>query len=262
MTNPGPAGTAGLHHHDRRLPLLPRRGAGSRTAWPPRSTSTWPSWRPGSAGGSATTPIRCWSASESGAKFSMPRMMETVLSIRTACPMNPTTGWPSRVAAASSSPGSSYRRLIQMFGKTVLDIDGEHFEHAIDLRRRRPRAPPATWTSVRGRPARAWSMSVQEHHPRQDRPGLPAGPAGADGPRGQRPSVFNSTWNAGPGHPCTGARSSGSRPTSVRPSTSSRWCSATWAWTPAPAWRSPATRAAASRASTATTCRTPRAAER
>ncbi len=26
----------------------------------------------------------------------------------------------------------AYRRLIQMFGKTVLDIDGEHFEHAID----------------------------------------------------------------------------------------------------------------------------------
>jgi pyruvate, orthophosphate dikinase len=26
----------------------------------------------------------------------------------------------------------SYRRLLQMFGKTVLDIEGEHFEHAID----------------------------------------------------------------------------------------------------------------------------------
>ena len=26
----------------------------------------------------------------------------------------------------------AYRRLIQMFGKTVLDIDGGHFEHAID----------------------------------------------------------------------------------------------------------------------------------
>ena len=26
----------------------------------------------------------------------------------------------------------SYRRLIQMFGKTVLDIEGERFEHALD----------------------------------------------------------------------------------------------------------------------------------
>ena len=26
----------------------------------------------------------------------------------------------------------SYRRLIQMFGKTVLDIDGEHFADALD----------------------------------------------------------------------------------------------------------------------------------
>ncbi len=65
----------------------------------------------------------------SGAKFSMPGMMETVLNIGlndksveglTAQTENPRFAW------------DSYRRLIQMFGKTVLDLDGEHFEDAID----------------------------------------------------------------------------------------------------------------------------------
>jgi pyruvate,orthophosphate dikinase len=39
----------------------------------------------------------------------------------------------------------SYRRLLQMFGKTVLGIDGEHFEDA-SRRRSTPRAPPTTST--------------------------------------------------------------------------------------------------------------------
>ena len=42
----------------------------------------------------------------------------------------------------------SYRRLIQMFGKTVLGIDGEQFEHALDAREEGQRAPrpTPTWT--------------------------------------------------------------------------------------------------------------------
>ncbi len=64
----------------------------------------------------------------SGAKFSMPGMMETVLNIG----LNDES-----VQGLAKQTGSerfawdSYRRLIQMFGKTVLDIDGEHFEDAI-----------------------------------------------------------------------------------------------------------------------------------
>ena len=65
----------------------------------------------------------------SGAKFSMPGMMETVLNIG----LND-----SSVAGLAKQAGNdrfawdSYRRLIQMFGKTVLDIEGEHFSDALD----------------------------------------------------------------------------------------------------------------------------------
>ena len=65
----------------------------------------------------------------SGAKFSMPGMMETVLNIG----LNDQSV--HGLAAQSDNPRfawDSYRRLIQMFGKTVLDIEGERFEHALD----------------------------------------------------------------------------------------------------------------------------------
>ncbi len=65
----------------------------------------------------------------SGAKFSMPGMMETVLNVG----LNDYSV-PGLVAASGDErfAWDSYRRLIQMFGKTVLDIDGEHFSSALD----------------------------------------------------------------------------------------------------------------------------------
>jgi pyruvate,orthophosphate dikinase len=65
----------------------------------------------------------------SGAKFSMPGMMETVLNIGLS---------DQSVRGLAAQSGNerfafdSYRRLIQMFGKTVLGIDGEYFEDALD----------------------------------------------------------------------------------------------------------------------------------
>jgi pyruvate,orthophosphate dikinase len=65
----------------------------------------------------------------SGAAFSMPGMMETVLNVG----LNDDS-----VHGLVTKSGSerfawdSYRRLLQMFGKTVLGIDGEHFESALD----------------------------------------------------------------------------------------------------------------------------------
>src|SRR5712664_166680 len=64
----------------------------------------------------------------SGAKFSMPGMMETVLNIG----LNDESVAGLAKQAGSGPAGErfawdSYRRLIQMFGKTVLDIDGELF---------------------------------------------------------------------------------------------------------------------------------------
>jgi pyruvate,orthophosphate dikinase len=65
----------------------------------------------------------------SGAKFSMPGMMETVLNIG----LNDQS-----VRGLAKQSGNerfafdSYRRLIQMYGKTVLGINGEYFEDVLD----------------------------------------------------------------------------------------------------------------------------------
>ncbi len=65
----------------------------------------------------------------SGAKFSMPGMMETVLNI----------GLNDRSVRGLASQSSderfaqdSYRRLLQMFGSTVLHVGAEHFSEALD----------------------------------------------------------------------------------------------------------------------------------
>ncbi|MFB9186778.1 PEP/pyruvate-binding domain-containing protein, partial [Dactylosporangium sucinum] len=66
----------------------------------------------------------------SGAKFSMPGMMETVLNVGLT---------DASVAGLAAQSGGderfawdSYRRLIQMFGKTVCGVPGEEFDHALD----------------------------------------------------------------------------------------------------------------------------------
>jgi len=65
----------------------------------------------------------------SGAKFSMPGMMETVLNVGLS---DESVHGLAKQAGNERFAWDSYRRLIQMFGKTVLGIDGEHFEQAID----------------------------------------------------------------------------------------------------------------------------------
>jgi pyruvate,orthophosphate dikinase len=65
----------------------------------------------------------------SGAKFSMPGMMDTVLNIG----LNDDSV--EGLAKHADNPRfawDSYRRLIQMFGKTVLGVDGEHFDEVFD----------------------------------------------------------------------------------------------------------------------------------
>jgi pyruvate,orthophosphate dikinase len=65
----------------------------------------------------------------SGAKFSMPGMMDTVLNLGLneqtlegliALTGNERFGW------------DAYRRFIQMFGRIVMGVDAEHFDHALD----------------------------------------------------------------------------------------------------------------------------------
>ena len=65
----------------------------------------------------------------SGAKFSMPGMMETVLNIGLN---DESVLGLAAVSGNERFAWDSYRRLIQMFGKTVLDIDGDLFSEALD----------------------------------------------------------------------------------------------------------------------------------
>ena len=69
----------------------------------------------------------------SGAKFSMPGMMETVLNIGLN---DASVKGLAEFSGDERFAWDSYRRLIQMFGKTVLGIDGEHFAHALDEKKR------------------------------------------------------------------------------------------------------------------------------
>jgi pyruvate,orthophosphate dikinase len=70
----------------------------------------------------------------SGAKFSMPGMMDTVLNLGlnestlnglVALTGNERFGW------------DSYRRFVQMFGRIVMDVDPEKFDHALDAAKQR-----------------------------------------------------------------------------------------------------------------------------
>ncbi|WP_327297702.1 MULTISPECIES: pyruvate, phosphate dikinase [unclassified Streptomyces] len=65
----------------------------------------------------------------SGAKFSMPGMMDTVLNIGLS---DKSVVGLTKQSGDERFAWDSYRRLIQMFGKTVLDVDGELFEEALE----------------------------------------------------------------------------------------------------------------------------------
>jgi pyruvate,orthophosphate dikinase len=69
----------------------------------------------------------------SGAKFSMPGMMETVLNVGLT---DESVHGLAEQAGDERFAWDSYRRLIQMFGKTVLDVDGDLFEDAIEEAKR------------------------------------------------------------------------------------------------------------------------------
>src|SRR5436305_1150398 len=65
----------------------------------------------------------------SGAKFSMPGMMDTVLNIGLT---DESVHGLAKQSGNERFAWDAYRRLVQMFGKTVLGIDGDAFEHALD----------------------------------------------------------------------------------------------------------------------------------
>ncbi len=65
----------------------------------------------------------------SGAKFSMPGMMDTVLNIGLS---DKSVQGLAKQAGDERFAWDSYRRLIQMFGKTVLGVEGDLFEEALE----------------------------------------------------------------------------------------------------------------------------------
>jgi pyruvate, orthophosphate dikinase len=65
----------------------------------------------------------------SGAPFSMPGMMDTVLNVGLN---DESVEGLTKQTASQRFAWDSYRRLLQMFGKTVMGVDGDHFEEAID----------------------------------------------------------------------------------------------------------------------------------
>src|SRR5436305_6457421 len=76
--------------------------------------------------GDASNPLLV--AARSGAKMSMPGMMDTVLNIG----MNDAvvTGL-AQLTDNERFAYDSYRRLINMFGDTVMGVDHNHFEHEL-----------------------------------------------------------------------------------------------------------------------------------
>ncbi|HTS51422.1 MAG TPA: pyruvate, phosphate dikinase [Bryobacteraceae bacterium] len=85
--------------------------------------------------GDASNPLLC--SVRSGAKFSMPGMMNTILNLG----LNDETV--EGLARASANPRFAYdcyRRFIQMFGEVALDIDMRKFDEIFDQRKKKAKA--------------------------------------------------------------------------------------------------------------------------
>ena len=179
----------------------------------------------------------------SGARASMPGMMDTVLNLG----LNDET-----VEALAQQSGDrrfaydSYRRFIQMYSDVVLGVEHHHFEDILEDHkdaarlhaRHRPRPPTtgSTWS----RATRSASRRSTASRSRRTRAQQLWGAIGA---------VFGSWMNAARHHlppPARHPRKAGAPRSTSRP-----WCSATWATPRPPASPSPAIRRPARSGSTA-----------
>jgi pyruvate,orthophosphate dikinase len=71
----------------------------------------------------------------SGAKFSMPGMMDTILNL--GLNEDSLKGLAHQTGGDVRFANDTYRRFIQLFGKIVMDVPGEGFEHALDMAKER-----------------------------------------------------------------------------------------------------------------------------
>ena len=174
----------------------------------------------------------------SGAPFSMPGMMDTVLNVG----LNDES-----VEGLTSQTGSdrfawdSYRRLLQMFGKTVLGLDGDLFEEEIEAAKNRKKVQNDVDLGTKELKAlvKAFKKIIRKG-------------TGRDFPRGSDQSADprDRSGVSLVGQPelrTTGAGTR-SRILSGRPSTFKRWCSATRAQDSGTGWLSRGTRRQGSRA--------------
>src|ERR671928_681129 len=82
----------------------------------------------------------------SGAKFSMPGMMDTVLNLG----LNQETR--EGLARLTDNPrfaADAYRRFVQLFGKIVLGVPGEKLDHAFDAAKKKAKAKLDTELSAK-----------------------------------------------------------------------------------------------------------------
>ena len=174
-------GTAGLHHHHGRLPGLPRLAA----RCPPELFDEVDEHlerleaRMGRTLGDGDDPLLV--SVRSGAKFSMPGMMETVLNIGLG---DTSVEGLARQTGNPRFAWDSYRRLVQMYGKTVLDLHGDRFEDALDAAKA---AKGVTLdVDLDADDLRALVATFKADRRGGDRLAVPAGPARSAARRGAR----------------------------------------------------------------------------
>ena len=218
-----------LHHHHRGVRgLHARRPRRSPTGWPSEVAAALEALeaQAGKRLGDPEDPLLV--SVRSGARESMPGMMDTVLNLG----LNDDSV--EGLAARTGNPRfawDAYRRFVQMFGNVVPRRAGRA------VRGRRSGASRRTRGVER-------DTELDEDALRELTRGVPGASTSSRRTRGSscaRPSAPSSTpgWASAPSP--TGA--STTSPTSgARPATCSRWCSATRATRRAPAWRSRATR--------------------
>jgi pyruvate,orthophosphate dikinase len=139
----------------------------------------------GAALGSATNPLLV--SVRSGAKFSMPGMMDTILNLG----LNDTTveGLKKRTSNGRFA-FDSYRRFIQMYGSVVLEIPKHAFEHEFEaVKKQRGAALDTDLDEAALREVVARYKQVVRKHAKKDFPQAPA-----EQLRGARNAGFRS-WN-------------------------------------------------------------------
>ena len=177
----------------------------------------------------------------SGAKFSMPGMMNTILNLG----LNDETV--EGLVAKTGNPRFAYdcyRRFIQMFGEVALGIHMELFDEAFDARKHKIKAKLDTDLSADDLKAIIGEFKkIVKKATKRDSRRMPASSFCS-------PATRSSCPGGRPRRPTT-ARWKRSPTASAPPATSRRWSSATWATPAAPASALPVIPVRARRSSTA-----------